>query len=250
MFPKEQAGRKRPWIFVGAVLGFVALAAACGSTSKSSSSATTKAPSAPTTAAPTSPPTTPAPTTTTTPFDKKYGTFAPTSQTGSSDGVVPLPAGAKAGLVTATYTGSSNFSIEALDAQNEEVDLLVNTIGNYSGTTAFGLSSLGSAPVNLKVTGSGAWTVKTAPISTAPVLASGATGKGDAVYQWTGKATTWTITNAGGTGNFVVSTYGSGLISQDLLVNEIGPYHGIVPVKGGPAVTTIESDGTWSITYS
>jgi hypothetical protein len=163
---------------------------------------------------------------------------------------VPVPAAAKAGLVTATYTGDSNFSIEGLDAENQTTsDLLVNTIGNYSGTTAFGFG-YGKPPVNLKVTGAGSWTIKISPVSTAPTLASGATGKGDAVYLWKGKATIWTITNTAGQGNFSVSTYGSGLISQDLLVNEIGAYHGNVPVKGGPAVTTIESDGTWSITYT
>ena len=126
---------------------------------------------------------------------------------------------------------------------------MVNEIGTYSGTTAFGFS-YGKAPVNLKVTASGPWTIKIAPISTAPVLASGVTGKGDAVYQWNGKATTWTITNTGGEGNFQVTNNGSGLLGSDLLVNEIGAYHGTVPVKGGPAVTTIVSDGTWSITFS
>jgi hypothetical protein len=100
-------------------------------------------------------------------------TFAPTAQA-ASDSVVPVPAGAKAGLVTATYTGEGNFSIEGLDAQNQTSDLLVNTIGAYTGTTAFGFS-FGKAPVNLKVTASGAWTVKIAPVSTGPTLTSPAT---------------------------------------------------------------------------
>jgi hypothetical protein len=145
------------------------------------------------------------------------------------------------------YSGSSNFQIEGLDAQNQHTDLLVNTIGNYTGNTAFGFG-LGKAPVTLKVTASGPWTVKIAPISTAPALASPASGMGDAVYQWTGKATTWTISNTG-TGNFTVTTEGSGLIGHDLLVNEIGSYHGAVPVKAGPAVAIITSDGMWTITF-
>ena len=213
--------------------------------------ATTAPPStpAPTTAAPTTSPPSTAPPTTGSPFDSKYGTFAPTSHSGSSAGVVPIPAGAKAGLVTATYTGSSNFVIEGLTAANETEDLLVNEIGAYSGTTAFGFGISGNPPANLKVTASGPWTIKISPISAAPVLASGATGKGDAVYQWTGKATTWAIANQG-QGNFVVTNEGSGLLGSDLLVNEIGAFHGSVPVKAGPAVTTIKSDGTWSITFS
>jgi hypothetical protein len=104
--------------------------------------------------------------------------------------------------------------------------------------------------VNLKVTASGPWTIKLSPVSSAPILTSGATGKGDAVYQWTGQATNWTISNTGGAGNFTVINHGSGVFGDDLLVIVIGSYHGSVPVKAGPAVTTIQSDGTWSITYS
>lgn len=262
------AGAKRNWtrwlVYVGGGLMVMFLTAAgCGSSSKSSSSSnTTTAPTtaqpAPTTAAPTTEaPTTaaPAPTappTTVSPFDKKYGSFAPTAHSGTSDSVVPIPTGAKAGLVTATYAGTANFSIEGLDAENQTTaDLLVNTVGAYSGTTAFGFGLSTTPPVNLKVTATGAWTLKIAPISTAPTLASPATGKGDAVYLWKGKATTWTITNAGGEGNFIVDKNGSGgLFAIPNLVNEIGAYHGSVPVAKGPAVTTIQSDGTWTITFS
>jgi hypothetical protein len=162
--------------------------------------------------------------------------------------VVPIPAGAKAGLVTATHAGSGNFVIEGLDAQNQSSgELLVNTIGSYKGTTAFGFGITGNPPKNLKITASGPWTIKLAPISTAPKLASPATGGGDAVFLWTGDASTWAITNAG-KGNFVVLNNGSSDFGPDLLVNEIGAYHGSVPVTAGPAVTTIQSDGIWSIT--
>jgi hypothetical protein len=244
--------RIRPWLmYVGAGIAVISLTAAgCGSSTKSSSSSkTTTSPTtatpAPTTAAPA--PTAPPPTTS--PFDKKYGSFAPTAQSGTSDGVVPVPAGAKATLVTATYAGTGNFSIEGFDAQNQTTsDLLVNTIAAYSGTTAFGFG-FGAAPVSLKVTATGPWTIKIAPISTAPTLASPATGKGDAVYLWKGKATTWAITNTG-QGNFIVDNNGSGEFTSPNLVNEIGNYHGSVPVTSGPAVTTIQSDGTWSITFS
>lgn len=247
---------KRPrWIYLVEALIVVALLAACGSSAKSSSSSTTAAApttaSAPTTAAaPTSPPTTAAPTPTTNSFDKSYGAFAPTSQSGSGDGVVPIPADAKAGLVAATYSGSSNFVIEGLNTENESSgDLLVNEIGTYTGTTAFGFGISGKPPVKLKVTASGPWTIKLSPISTAPTLASPASGKGDAVYLWTGKATTWAITHQGSS-NFVVTNNGSGLLGHSLLVNEIGAYTGSVPVKAGPAITTIESDGAWTITFS
>jgi hypothetical protein len=153
--------------------------------------------------------------------------------------------------VTATHTGTGNFSIVGLDAQNATTgDLAVDNVGDYNGTTAFGLGTNGTPLVNLKVTASGQWTIKLSPVSAAPILTSGATGKGDAVYQWTGKETTWTISNTGGAGNFAVINHGSGAFGDDLLVEVFGPYNGSVSVPAGPAVTTIQSDGTWSITFS
>ena len=38
--------------------------------------------------------------------------------------------------------------------------------------------------------------------------------------------------------------------SDDSPVNAVGTYNGTVPVKSGPVVTMITSDGRWSITFS
>ncbi len=46
---------------------------------------------------------------------------------------------------TATHKGSGNFTINSLDNGNQDVDLLVNDIGNYSGTT-FIAANLWRAP--------------------------------------------------------------------------------------------------------
>ncbi len=246
--------RRRPWgACVGAGVTVMCLAfAGCGSShNKSSSSQTTTATTAaPTTAAPTTAaPTTPTTAAPATGFDTKYGSFTPTSHSGSSAAVVPVPAGAKAGLVEATYSGSGHFAVESLDAQNQMDDLLVNHVGAYTGTTAFGFGLSSKPPVNIQVTATGPWTLKISPISTAPNLVSPASGKGDAVYLWNGKATSWAITNQG-TGHFAVETEGSGLFSHSLLVNQVGPFNGTVAAKAGPAVTIITSNGTWTITFS
>lgn len=233
------------YLAIAALVALVSIETACGSSS-SKSAATTTTNTTPSTqtggsggASSSS---------TTSDLNKKYGTFAAATHQGTSDGVVAIPAAAKAGLVTARHSGSSNFAIEGLTAQNSTGELLVNTIGAYTGTTAFGFDVSGNSPVKLKVTASGPWAIKISPISTAPVVKSPARGKGDAVHLWEGKATTWAITNRG-QGNFAVINHGSGLLGDDLLVNEIGAYHGSVPVQDGPAVTTITSDGTWTITF-
>jgi hypothetical protein len=218
-------------LVVGALM-VVSLVAACGSSPKTSSSPGATS------------------TTTTRTFGTKYGTFTPTSHSGSSDAVVPIQAEAKAGLVAATHTGSGHFAIEAIDAENHMTDLLVMTVGAYSGTTAFGWGST-KAAVNLKVTATGRWTVKISSISSAPALISPARGKGDAVYLWNGKATNWDIKSTG-IGHFAVINQGTS--SYDWLVNQVAGYdgyYGTVPVKPGPAVTMIMSDGgAWRITFS
>jgi len=176
-------------------------------------------------------------------YTKSFGSFAATRKSGTSDSVVGLPKGAKAGIVKATYRGSSNFVIQALDSSNQPtVDLLVNTIGNYAGTTAYGLSDLGEA-AKLKVTAKGAWTLVISPIANAKTLPE--SGKGDGVYRFDGSATTWKITNKG-EGNFVVNQVSDDLI-PNLAVNEIGNYKGDVPASSGPSVVTVTSDGVWTI---
>jgi hypothetical protein len=220
----------------------------CGSSTKTSTTTATKN----TTNVPATTPTTTSPAPAPSPsasFDKEYGTFTAVTRQGSSDSVVDLPTGAKAGLVTATHTGDANFAIKDLDAENKDVDLLVNTIGAYTGTTAWGFGISTGKSVKLEITASGGWTIKLAPIGSAPVLGKQDSGKGDAVCLWTGSATNWAITNKG-QGNFVVKTNGKGLLGTDLLVNEIGNYDATKPVKAGPAVTTINSDGDWTIAAS
>src|SRR5262249_42562126 len=160
------------------------------------------------------------------------------------DSVINLPTGATAGLVKATAGGSSNFVIEELNSNNHQVGLLVNVIGAYQGTTAWGFD-FGRA-AKLQVTASGPWTIRLSPIGSAPVLAKSNAGKGDSVYLWLGRAANWAIMNKGQE-NFVVTTEGGGTFGSNLLVNEIGNYRGVVPVEAGPAVTIIASDGTWTI---
>lgn len=176
-------------------------------------------------------------------YDGTYGTFTAFTKTGQGATVIKLPSGAKAGIVTATHKGSSNFQISGMGADNQSTgDGLVNAIGNYSGTTAFGISGLGTAPVKFEVVADGRWTIKIAPISSAPLFPASATGHGDKVFKFEGPAADYAITHRG-SANFMVSQHGGDLSSG---VNEIGNYSGTVPFVAGPTVLTIEADGTWT----
>jgi len=176
-------------------------------------------------------------------YDEAYGTFTTVVKSGRGDAIIALPKGAKAGLVIATHKGSSNFQVSGLDAGNQStIDGLVNEIGNYTGTTAYGLMDMGNAPVKLKIVADGSWTIKIAPISSARVLPASISGKGDAVFKFEGDAADFAITHKGSS-NFQVQQYGGDL---NMGVNEIGNYSGTVPFVAGPTVLVIGADGTWT----
>lgn len=179
-------------------------------------------------------------------YVEEFGTFEPVTEKGKGDGIVTLPAGAEYGLVTASHKGSANFSLAVLDEANQPtLDLLVNTIGNYKGTTAYGFSSLGDPPAKIKVSADGAWTVEVAPISTAPELTLPAEAKGDKVYLYGGPAGDWNVAHKG-KGNFSVIQHSTDIM-PNLAVNEIGSYKGQVPMTAGPSVVVVGSDGAWTI---
>lgn len=177
--------------------------------------------------------------------DTKYGTFTTLTQAGTGDSVVALPEGATAGIVTLTHDGAANFIVQMLDVNNQmTTDNLTNTIGTYSGTTAFGMMSLGEAPASIQITADGNWTMTVAPVSTAVELPAGATG--DGVFLYSGDSANLAMTHDGAA-NFIVYDFGDGIINPGL-VNEIGAYTGTVPISAGPSVFVIRADGAWTAT--
>lgn len=170
-----------------------------------------------------------------------FGTFEPVTQQGSGDTIIELPA--SVGLVTAAHNGSANFIVQVLDANNQSSgDLLVNTIGSYSGQTAFGLNAF-SEGVRLQVTADGAWELTVAPIESAPELAQ--SGSGDGVFLHDGGAGAAALTHDG-SANFIVHQHSDDMFSMGLLVNDIGAYSGTVPMAAGPSVVTVTADGGWT----
>jgi hypothetical protein len=174
----------------------------------------------------------------------EFGTFTSVTESGTGDSVVTLPAGATAGVVTAEYSGDGNFAVQIIDAQNASTgELLVNTIGTYSGTTVYGFNSFGTG-ASAQITASGPWTLRFDPVSAAPVLAE--SGTGDAVFLYSGDASRLTASHQG-SANFVVQEETGGF-GFGLLVNEIGAYSGIVPLSAGPSVVSVTADGSWTLT--
>lgn len=181
-------------------------------------------------------------TTTTTQAPTTTTTTPPETFNGGGDDVVRLTTtGAR--IVTANYAGSGNFVVKALDASNQENDLLVNTIGAYQGTTPLDFGD--SQTVALQVNASGPWSIVVRDAIAAPSFTGSTSGHGDAVLISQGPSGVATISHDGHD-NFVVKTVTrSG--GEDLLVNEIGAYSGRQPWPDGPAFVEITADGNWTI---
>ena len=124
--------------------------------------------------------------------------------------------------------------------------LLVNTIGAYSGTTAYGFTSLGTG-TTIQVTADGNWSITISPVSTAPALT--ASGAGDGVFLYSGAAGKLAVTHDGAS-NFTVSEETGKAFHFGLLVNEIGAYSGTVPLSSGPSVIVVGADGQWTLAAS
>lgn len=178
-------------------------------------------------------------------YNEAFGTFSKFSKKGRGDGVVRLPSGVSAALVRVTHDGESNFGVQVLDENNQPTaDLLVNVVGSYRGTTAYGFNDFGAAPAKLRILADGAWSVTISPIASAPKFDGSASGTGDRVFRYDGDPASVKIRHRG-EANFSVLQIGQGY--PDLLVNEVGEYDGTVPLSAGPSVLTIKADGDWSI---
>ncbi|WP_281654966.1 hypothetical protein [Eggerthella sinensis] len=168
----------------------------------------------------------------------------PVTVSGSGADVVEIPSSLAVCLVEAQHDGGRNFSVWSLDSNMENVDLLVNTIGAYSGTTTTGMGR-GTAQY-LEIEADGDWTVTMSPISEAHQLENGEQRLGDdVVFLDASNAKKLDIVNDGES-NFSIWAFTSS--KKDLLVNEIGSYSGTVANKGY-SLLVVNSEGTWSISW-
>lgn len=179
---------------------------------------------------------------------KKAEAAKPRVYTGYGDDVVKIAKhDTTAEALTITHQGGRNFIVESLDASLKDVDLLVNTIGSYSGTVVMDASSYNPVQTDsLKITADGAWTITLTPLQAIKSFDGSAAieGAGDDVFHYTGKTTSALFTHTGSR-NIVVQSYGS---RGDLLVNDIGAYSGRVVWAEG--LYQITADGNWSAAFT
>lgn len=139
------------------------------------------------------------------------------------------------------YNGSGNFSVISYEGDDYD-ELLVNTIGNYSGDVLI----THSGNFNLEINAKGNWSITSSGLAIDDVTSF--SGTGDTVTGiTTHSGGNWKITHNGG-GNFSVVEYGMAKGYMDLLVNEIGDYSGTVKAESGDNVFfQINAEGAWTM---
>jgi hypothetical protein len=252
--PRRRIAKK--WFWAGGV-GIIAIvlvavsartAPTAGSHPASANAPTASpSPSAPTAAASVAP--TAAPTLVPTAAPTAIPVLAAVTVTGRGDSVIRVPAqfDGQPAVITAKNPGANNFSVWSLGIGNSQQQLLVNTIGNFSGVDAMDFD--GSSPAgSLQIGDSGGrWSITFSDPAAAPGFAASTSGSGDAVVVYNGGPGTARFTSSG-QGNFAVSQFAATGSSENLLVNEVGNYTGSVPLDPGYIVIT--SDGRWTVSVS
>lgn len=173
------------------------------------------------------------------------GSFESSTLTGTGDDVIDIPCAGIPCLMTMTHDGTSIFSVHTVDASGEEVDLLVYTIGAYSGTVTSYTNFTDAKMLSIKA--DGPWSVTFTPMKDMPALTNGAEYYGDGIYYIdTDSLTKIHFTN---NGDGVFSVNGVGLSDADLLVYEVGAYDRTVIWNEPKSFLIVKSDGAWTATW-
>jgi hypothetical protein len=170
--------------------------------------------------------------------------------------LAPVPDPLIPHIVTITHDAARHFSVWLKDAAGENVDLLANESGVFSGTMELGggISSREDIKAGgfLVVEADGNWTIDIRPITEA------ATWDGSSVVSGTGPQVLYVpggvktaiptaVTATGGKSHFSIWTEGRG---RDLLVNETAQaYSGVVLVAARTLLVSIDAgqDLTWTL---
>jgi len=195
------------------------------------------------------PPTlTPAPTNTPVPTFTNTPEPQPIVLTGSGDAIVDLNKWDGPAVLKPSYSSGGNFAIINYGADNERIDLLVNTIGAYTGTIFF---DLGENTTRFEVKASGPWQLTIQPFTPDYVRSVQAPGTiqgiGDDVIVIKSELTPDTLIVDASTANSNFAIICVGLSGRDLLINEIAPYSGTVLIPKDPFFLKITAEGNWQI---
>jgi len=169
--------------------------------------------------------------------------------TGSGDSIVDVGKSSDyPAIMHAKYSSGSNFIVTSYDANNQQMELLINVIGAYEGTVPVDFRE-SEYTSRLEIKAAGPWEIQILPLiqvrrATIPGTIE---GTGDDVIALDGDNADTMIANASlGSSNFVVYSYStSGSI--DLVFNEIAPYTGTALLDPDTFIISVNATGPWSL---
>ena len=149
------------------------------------------------------------------------------------------------------HDGNSNFAIWLLDGTGDMIDLLVNEIGGFDGSTVIGLDDAGGYLLDISADGNWNVTIEQPRnvSGTSPPL--NISGHGQSVSQFIslqGGLARFEMTHDGNS-NFAIWLFEDDGLRVDLLVNEIGEFDGstAIGVDDGIYILDISADGNRKI---
>jgi hypothetical protein len=145
-----------------------------------------------------------------------------------------------------TCTCDQIFSVASYNAQGVPVDVLVDTMGNYTGMVPIDFES-GKYSTRLQITASGSWEITVLPMSEVPVvkLPGYYQGDGDVVLALSGGTPDSVAVDAtGAKGRFTLWTFN---VNMDLKFNESAPYQGTKLIDPASRYLIVRTTGPWRI---
>ncbi|WP_458354496.1 hypothetical protein [Peribacillus frigoritolerans] len=148
-------------------------------------------------------------------------------------------------VVEGSHSGGSNFAVKLQDESGQDLELLVNEIGNYKGKTFAEIPSDGNYYLNVTAGGSWNFEVSQQPPLEMKDIPNKFGGSGDDVIFFNAKSGNYKFSfTHSGSSNFAVKLNGAGL-----MVNEIGAYNGSMRqplTTDGYYLLVITADGQWT----
>lgn len=249
-------------------IGVFAFRAMGGGGSPSSSSTTSAtgstsptSPSSPPSSSPTPSSSSPAPSGPTTNVTSVIKAKVGTTYLGNGNGAIIVPAGGEAGLVEAEFLGKggpsdrpdlSSFRVSGEDSKGVRSNdySVFSWYGPAKGTGAYNLVGAG-ATHRLKIESDGQWSITFRDLEDAPKLTDSATGTGDEVLAWDGKASDIRVSYTSASkygGSIRISAVGAEDYPDRLVSEYEKSWEGTTTVQSGTTYLIVGAQtGNWEI---
>ena len=175
-----------------------------------------------------------------------FGSFDDYTYSGSGSETVELPEAGYPFLLTAESSDEGSFYVCTVDSSGTELDVLIDTTGEYSGTVTNYTGEYTDA-VSVSVTADGEWGITITPLSEMTELENGQEYTGDGVYMIDeDELESVTITNSG-EGDY--KFHAIGISSAQVLAEGTGELSDTFSWTQNQCFFIVTSDGTWSISW-